>query len=103
MTEAEEQLLDFLEGLVAALEGTEQPLDLSERAGAVAAEGPPQQTKQRPITSPPLGMNTSSLSNQLNDLSLNEEKSLPTLITNSPPPPKNGTSSPALKSTSNSN
>ena len=66
--------------------GTKQPLDQPERAGAVAAEGPPQQTEQSRIASPPPGMNTSSLSNQLNDLSLNQEKYLPTPISNSPPP-----------------
>ena len=66
--------------------GTEQPLDQPKRAEAVAAEGPPQQTEQRLIASPPPGMNTYSLRNHLNDLSLNEEKYLPTPITNSPPP-----------------
>ena len=45
MTEAEEQPLDRLEGLAAIVEGTEQPLDQPERVGAVAAEGPPQQTE----------------------------------------------------------
>ena len=83
--------------------GTKQPLDQPERAGVVATEGPPQQMEQHLITSPPPGMNTSSLSNQLNDLSLNEENFFPTPITNSPPPPKNDTSSPAFKSTSTSN
>ena len=84
-------------------EGTEQPLDQPKRAGAVVEKGLPQQMEQCLIASPPPGMNTSSLSNQLNDLSLNEEKYLPTPIANSPPPPKNDTSSLAFKSTSNSN
>ena len=97
MIEVEEQPLDHLEGLAAATEGTEQPLDQSKRAGAVAAKGPPQQMEQHPIASPAPGMNTSSLSNHLNDLYLNEEKSFPTPITNSPPPLKNGPPPPHSK------
>ena len=65
-------------------EGTEQPLDQLKRAGAVAAEGPPQQMEQHLVTSPPPGMNTSSLSNQLNDLSLNDSPT-PSTITNDSP------------------
>ena len=64
--------------------GTEQPLDQPERARVVAVEGPPQQMEQLLIVFPPLVMNTSSLSNQLNDLSLNDSPT-PSTIKNDLP------------------